>query len=284
MKGLIVYYSLTNSTSKIAEHIAKGLQTAGFEISLCNIKNEAIPDLKGFDLLGIGTPVYYFQIPIHVLAAVKGLSNQTGIKTFAFLTNGSYSWNAGDRLKKALRKQGFSVQGWFYCHGANYFYPYNKLGCMSSPYSPTAEDLALARKFGYDMATAPESAIWGEKTASPPWIYQLEQILTSRVMIRHIFQKWFYLNKKQCIQCGACIKGCPVHNLDRGRDGFPHWNRNCIMCLTCEANCPREAIRSPVSWLIMKPLVLYNVKQIMNDPDLERIKVSCHNGKIEIMK
>ena len=56
------------------------------------------------------------------------------------------------------------------------------------------------------------------------------------------------------------------------------------MCLSCEANCPKEAIRSPVSWPIMKPLIRYNVQQIMKDPELEKVKVQHHNGKLEVIE
>ena len=283
MKCLIIYYSLTNSTSKIAENISIGLKKAGFDIRLCNIKDENLPDLQAFDLLGFGTPVYYFQIPINVLECIENLLNENKIKSFAFLINGTYAWNAGDMLKKALLQRGFNISGWFYSHGAGYFFPYNKLGCLASPGHPTSEDLARAQKFGYDIGTASGEILWPEKTKSPPMMYRLVQILTKRGMIRSVFQKCFYLNKRKCIKCGVCINGCPVHNLNRGAKGFPHWNNACIMCLFCESHCPREAIQSPVSWPVMKPLVRYNVKKIMDDPELEKIKTRHHNGKIEIL-
>lgn len=283
MKCLIIYYSLTNSTSQIAENISVGLKEAGVDIRLCNIKDENLPDLQEFDLLGIGTPVYYFQIPINVLECIDRLQNKNKIKSFAFLTNGTYAWDAGNMLKKALLKRGFSICGWFYSHGAGYFLPYNKRGCLASPGHPDSEDLARAKKFGYDMGTASGETLWPEKTKTPPMIYRLEQNLTKRVMIRSIFQKCFYHSKRKCIKCGVCIKGCPVHNLDRTNEGFPRWNRSCIMCLSCEAHCPKEAILSPVSWPVMKPLIRYNVKKISEDPDLEKIKVRHHHGKTEVI-
>jgi flavodoxin/ferredoxin len=281
MKCLIIYYSLTNATSQIAESISMGLKKTGFDIRLFNIKDGNPPDLQEFDLLGIGTPVYYFQIPINVLECLDRLSNKNKIKSFAFLLNGSYAWNAGAMLKKAMLKRGFSICGWFYNNGAGYFLPYNKLGCLASPDSPTSEDLARAQKFGYDIGTASSANTWPEQTISPPIIYRLEQVMTKRVMIRSVFQKLFYLNKRKCIKCGICIKGCPVHNLNRSSEGFPHWNRSCIMCLSCESHCPENAILSPVNWPVMKPLIKYNVKKIMDDPALGKIKIRHQHGKIE---
>jgi len=283
VKCLIIYYSLTNATAQIAENISTGLERAGFHVRLCNIKDESLPDLQEFDLLGIGTPVYYVQIPINVLECIETLSNEKNIKAFAFLTNSSFAWNAGDMLKKEIFRRGFSISGWFYSNGTGYFLPYIKQGCLVSPGHPTSEDLERAQQFGYDMGTGSGESRWMEKTTLPPMIYRLEQNLTKRVMIRRIYQKLFYLDKRKCIKCGICVNGCPTQNIIRDIEGCPSWNKSCIMCLSCEFHCPKEAILSPVSWAIMKPLIRYNVKKIMDDPGLEKIKARHHDGKIDTL-
>lgn len=283
MKCLIIYYSLTNSTGRVSQSIAEGLLRSGCSVTQCNIKDQAVPDLKGFDLIGVGSPVYYYQIPRNVLEFLESLPIQKGVRSFAFLTNGSYAWNAGEKLEKAMQKKGFHVTGWFYCHGTGYFLPYIRLGYLESPNYPSQEDLTRAEQFGYDMGTGSDGMLWPEKSAKPPVIYRLEQVLTHRILIKAVYQKMFSLDKGKCIRCGLCVKGCPVHNLTKDTTGYPHWNKQCIMCLSCEMHCPKEAIRSPVSWAIMKPLVKYNVKKIRNDPELDKVRTSHRNGKIEFL-
>ena len=156
------------------------------------------------------------------------------------------------------------------------------MGCLASPDHPNSEDLARAQKFGYDIGTASGADLWKEKTSPPPMVYRVEQILTKRAIIRGLFQRLFYLNKRKCIKCGVCIKGCPVHNLSQSSGGFPRWKSSCIMCLFCESHCPVEAILSPVRWVVMKPLIRYNIKKIMDDPAVEKIGVRHQHGKIEI--
>jgi flavodoxin/Fe-S-cluster-containing hydrogenase component 2 len=282
MKCLIIYYSLTNSTSQVAKSISIGLKQAGVETTLCNIKDTIPPDLENFDLLGIGTPVYVYQIPINVQECIESLSNGNKIRSFAFLTYGTYAWNAGELLKKAMLKSGFDIQDWFYCHGADYFLGYISRGCFASPGHPNTDDLVKAQKFGFDMGAGNAARLWPESHISPPLIYRFEQMMLSRSLVRGYHQKQFKLDKEKCIKCDICVKGCPVHNLNHDNDGFPSWDGTCIMCLSCEMHCPREAIKSPMSTAIMNPFMNYNVKKIMRDPKIEKSKVRLHNGKIVI--
>ncbi len=283
MKCLIIYYSLTNSTSQVSKSISNGLNQAGVETTLCNIKDEAPPDLENFDLLGIGTPVYIYQIPINVQECIESLSNKNKIKSFAFLTYGTYSWNASELLKNAMMKRGFDIQGWFYSHGADYFLGYISRGCLASPGHPNSDDLAMAQKFGYDMGAAASAKLWPESSISPPLIYHFEQMMLSRNLVRGYHQKQFKLDKEKCIKCNICINGCPMHNLSPNNDGFPSWEKKCIMCLSCELHCPKEAIKSPMSASMMNPIMNYNVKKIMKDPEIEKCKVKLHNGKINLI-
>lgn len=282
MKCLIIYYSLTNSTALIAENIAEGIKNSGSDAVLCNIKDEYPPDLDEFDMLGIGTPVYVFNVPINMLECIEGISNKKNIPAFAFLTYGTYAWNAGDLLKKAMNKSGFKPKGWFFSHGADYFLGYLKKGCFASPSHPTQEEKEAAKRFGYDMVSSGNS--WPQFTQSPPVMYRIEQILLNRHLVRLYYQKQFKINTDLCISCGVCSEGCPTRNIHLNPEGFPVWGQNCIMCLSCELHCPKEAIASPMSLPFMNPIMNYNVSHILKDPDIEKSKVILRNGKIEHSK
>jgi len=213
---------------------------------------------------------------------LRVFTNKRNIPSFAFLTYGTYAWNAGELLKKAMITSGFKPNGWFFSHGADYFLGYLKKGCFASPNHPTEEEKEAARRFGHDMVTAGTG--WPESIQPPPVIYRIEQIFLGRRPIRLYFQKKFKLNKDKCIRCGICMKGCPSKNISLNPEGFPVWGRNCIMCLSCELHCPKEAIVSPISWPVMNLIMKYNVSHILKDPDIEKLKVTLHNGKIETYK
>lgn len=280
-KCLIVYYSLNHSTEKIAEKIGEGLRQAGLETTLCNIKDEPCPNPLEFDLIGIGSPVYYFQIPLNVMDCIDSFPDLKGLKTFAFLTHGSYALDAGDILKRKLLTRNAKIQGWYYSYGEDYFLPYNELGCLPSYEHPSPDELNDAQKFGLDMGSESKDTLWPEVSEHAPFMYRMERFLAGRWFVRNIYQKLFSLDKEKCIKCGICIKDCPVQNIETGKDGYPKWNKHCNMCLACEMNCPKEAISSLINGPIMKPFVKYNVKQIMKDPTLRKVNVIHHNGQIK---
>ena len=44
-----------------------------------------------------------------------------------------------------------------------------------------------------------------------------------------------------CISCGKCAKGCPVHGIEM-RGGKPVWTGDCVHCMACICGCPEGAI------------------------------------------
>ncbi|MEA5094518.1 MAG: EFR1 family ferrodoxin [Sedimentibacter saalensis] len=282
MKCLIAYHSVTNSTFSVAKNIAEGLKESGIDTTLHNLNDDIFPDLEGFDIFGIGTPVYYFQIPINVIEFIEKLPDLSKIRTFAFLLNGSYAWNAGDMLKQNLVARGSKIEGWFYSLGADYYLGYNRLGCFPSYSHPTMDDLNRAKQFGMDMGKDSSDTKWPEISKKPPLMYKFEQIVLSPTMIKNYYQNSFKLNKQKCIKCNTCVKGCPVNNISSDDEGFPKWNKKCIFCLNCEATCPKGAISSASSSMLSAPVIKSNVKHILKDPSLEKVKVRMVNGKLEI--
>jgi flavodoxin len=62
MKCLIVYFSQTNSTKKIAESIGTTIKDLNWDLDLVNIKYDKVENIRKYDLIGFGTPVYYYRI------------------------------------------------------------------------------------------------------------------------------------------------------------------------------------------------------------------------------
>jgi flavodoxin len=72
-KSLIVYFSQGGTTARVAESIAAGLRAAGWQPDLCNLKDEKPPEISGYDLIGIGSPVNYYRPPFNVTDYVRSL-------------------------------------------------------------------------------------------------------------------------------------------------------------------------------------------------------------------
>ncbi len=58
-KVLVVYYSQTGNTQKMAELIAEGLKKQGVEVKLKKVKDTSPDDFAAADGIIIGSPTYY---------------------------------------------------------------------------------------------------------------------------------------------------------------------------------------------------------------------------------
>lgn len=53
-------------------------------------------------------------------------------------------------------------------------------------------------------------------------------------------QKGSFVADSNCIQCGLCVKHCPMKNLELDEAGVKQKN-NCILCYRCVNLCPKKA-------------------------------------------
>ena len=111
MKILVLYYSRTGNTEKMARAVAEGAQIndkIGVELNF-HVEPE---ELSGFDAIIVGTPTYHHDMPMDFKnlfeeAAVKGIS----LKGKVGATFGSYGWS-GEAPKLILEtmKNKFEMQ------------------------------------------------------------------------------------------------------------------------------------------------------------------------------
>jgi flavodoxin len=87
MKSLVIYDSMYGNTEKIAQAIGRILQTKG-DARVVSIKEASISDLKGIDLLLVGSPTQAFNMLPAVKSWLKDLpkGSLAGIKVAAFDT------------------------------------------------------------------------------------------------------------------------------------------------------------------------------------------------------
>jgi flavodoxin/Pyruvate/2-oxoacid:ferredoxin oxidoreductase delta subunit len=281
--SLILFFSQTGSTARVAEAVAAGLRAAQWQVDLHDIVKGPPPDVARYDLLGLGSPAYFFRPPFNVLDAVRGLPRLDGKGTFVLLTHGTYPGDAGNALRSALSARGGQELGYWRCRGADRFLGYLQQGALLSADHPTPGELAEAQAFGGHLA-----ARWaGQPGAVPPRdppaaaLYRLERFLTNRRLVRHFYSRLFTVDPGQCNACGLCQRLCPTGNIARARAGLPAWGRDCLLCLTCQMRCPREAIGSPVTWPVFTPFMALNVRLALRDPALDYVRVSHRDGRTE---
>lgn len=274
-KCLITYFSQGGTTAAIAERIASGLRSSDYEVDLWNISDGDPPAVDGYDLLGVGMPVYYYRPPFNVADYLRDLPELEGLPVFAFVLHGTYRCDAGSVLRRSLVRKGGREVGYLYSYGVEHWVGYMNEGYLFSADHPKEEELSRAEAFGHEVA----ARVAGEEYRRPPddgpasLVYRVERFLTNRWLAEHLYSRLFRVDAAKCNSCGVCVDRCPMGNITRDRNGRPVWGRDCLMCMTCEVECPQKAVTSPASWAVFRPIMKFNVSRASSDPAIDHERI-----------
>ncbi len=144
MKSLVVYYSKTGNTEKLARAIAKGL-----EADLKRV--EEVHDVSGYDLICVGTPVYGFAPAKPVRKFLEEIPPLSGRKGIGFCT----MHVVGDKrtlriIKEKMEVKKITFLGGFSCRGLSSIFA-NIGPKIFNRGRPNEEDLRKAEDFGRKM-------------------------------------------------------------------------------------------------------------------------------------
>ncbi len=257
----------------------------GHQVDLHDILKKRQPDLGRYDLIGIGSPVYYYGPPVIVTDYLNNLPNLGGLPTFTFVLHGTYPFDTGKAIRKVLICKGAREIGYFHCYGADFYLGYLKEGYLFSPNHPNPVELSSAEDFGYQLveriAGKPYSLT--DEDQPPTLVYRLERFLLNRWLTELFWSRLFKVDKKSCNLCGLCIKICPCSNIDQGKGGYPVWGRHCLLCLSCQLKCPQDAVITPISWPLVRPFMIYNVRRASKDPSIEHVHVTHSKGRTQVL-
>jgi flavodoxin len=167
MKALIIYWSGTGNTKKVAATIHDALGKAGVDVQLKKVSEAAEDDLYAYDLVFIGSPSYMWQPPPPVLKYVRekmdyyrerdavkmGAPKVPGKRAVAFVTYSgphtglSEAVPVGKYLGQFFEHLGFEVAGEWYTvgefHKDEAASTRGRLGDIRG--RPNEEDLAIIR-------------------------------------------------------------------------------------------------------------------------------------------
>ncbi len=253
LNSVIFYFSQQGSTKKIAEKIAEGLRHGGHTCDLVRFTKiskdlELIKyfEFKRYQLIGFGTPVYYFHPPYHLFEIFEALPDLSHAKGFLFCTSGGNPGATLFKIKQVLDKKGIKIidgcDRWkgFDQHRCYSHFPQSAL--PSSVGHPTEDELKQAKEWGsalidkaLDPNTPEKTDFWSKdnKWAEGGWKGRSAPFM----------EKWFpdfYLNKDKCTQCGECAERCPVEAIVL--NPYPTWVKDCDRCYLCDLYCPEQAI------------------------------------------
>ncbi len=72
MKNIVIYFSQTGNTKKVAEAIQKGIRSSAGHCDLVRLQDAKVENLVDYGLIGIGGPVFAYKPPVNLSIFLAG--------------------------------------------------------------------------------------------------------------------------------------------------------------------------------------------------------------------
>lgn len=263
MKCIVIYYSQTGNTRKIAQAIHAGMSTAGEHCDIARTQDITAQDLLGFDLIGLGSPVWHRREPFNVLGFIEyQMRCLEGKHGFIYCTHGLYPGHFIGRMVSAMTLEGITVIGWNNWYGSVWM-PEKPKPFFTDGH-PDEIDLEEAKNFGREMVERSRRVSAGESNlipvlpkgreyhdlypgpgstdrARPVPVAGPGETGTMLLIDHRGFD--FKINQEKCLypRCTLCADNCPTYSINLSVSP-PIFRKNCDRCWFCEQICPRGAI------------------------------------------
>lgn len=173
-RAMIVYWSKTGNTEKVAFAIKEGLEAAGMEVSILTTQNAANVDFYEYNLVSVGCPSYFWHPPKPVDDFLRskfthyrsrgrvtlGAPKVPGRNALVFCTySGPHTGineaiPVGKYMGQFFEHLGFTVVGEWYVlgefHGFEAASTKGKMGDITG--RPSEEDLGKVRRDAFEVA------------------------------------------------------------------------------------------------------------------------------------
>jgi ferredoxin/flavodoxin len=241
MKAIIYYFTGSGNTRIAAEDLKRHLDERGIQTTLYafEVSNHDVPNPNDYDLIGIGYPIHAFNVPRPFLKFIKNLPSCEGPAKRVFI---------------------FKVSGEpFKINSSSSYWIYKHMNCKG--YRTILEKHLLMPYniiFSYPDAVAKQMYLYLDALSTVLSIKLLnnEEEKLHFSFLGHCFSllvriEWiagpanalfFRVDRKKCVNCNLCLRGCPLKAIYRNKDGHLRAHSSCALCMRCTMACPTNAI------------------------------------------
>jgi ferredoxin len=242
-RALVLLYSQTGMTSRYGRLTACLLKDRGLAVDLSEMQGFDKNRLVRYDLIIVGSPVFYYDIPANISDWLAAIPKISGTPVAAFVSFGGPEGNQHNALCNALgllEKSGGVAAG--------------MAAFRSIPGYPTPDWDSANQRAGEHL---PDEATYEQVRTFIKQVLErvkrgesinYDSELTAREVLRALPLVW--LNKKainkhtvdaaKCILCGTCVKKCPVNAIHPEKQAVDR--DACLACFGCLNNCPADAV------------------------------------------
>jgi len=250
-KAAVIWYSQTGNTQKCGKVLAKTFENKGIMVSHGDMRDLAQAKITDADLIVIGAPVFYYDIPAFVKNYIQSLPDLKGIPVAAYVTFGGPEGNqhnaACSILEGLAEKNGVPV-------GLNAFMTISSYSLSfkvdDENYSATQKTI-LPDRNTYKKVREYAEFIKSEVEKGNTSVFN--KTLTLREFSSYFGPEWWtklfvdnhFIIEQKCVECGACIEKCPTDSIDL--ETFSVNTDTCVLCFGCINNCEYQAVNMEYS-------------------------------------
>ncbi|MHA1300059.1 MAG: EFR1 family ferrodoxin [Candidatus Helarchaeota archaeon] len=235
----MIYFSPTNATRKVLHAIAKGIGTEApkvIDLTRPEVREEPLPPLSN-SLVILGVPVYTNRVPLAVrpcLNNIKGNGNLTIIIAVYGNIDEGIVLKQLNNIAESVNLQVIAAASFIGEHS------FSRKDFLIAEGRPDKEDLAIAQDFGKKILEKIQTYENPQDIPKPKISGKLSFLakISSEKIVKS-FSKVPKVNKAACIQCGVCVKVCPMGAIDP--ETFEINEKDCIRCFACVKNCKEHA-------------------------------------------
>jgi len=252
MNILLIYYSGTNNTTYLTEKLKDRFLSSSNSVTTYRVnplKLEKL-DMSNYDLIGIGYPIYGFNIPGILHKFLKLQTFPKDRRIFIYKNSGeTYRYNDASSLiirKMAKRAKANLTNEYHFLMPYNIHFRFDELLVKEML---EMDDLLL------DIL---EKEIESNISNIKPYKF-LDRLTNYLFRLTYIGGKinvlFYKVDKSVCVKCRKCIDSCQTKNIYLGKKGNIKFKSNCLMCMSCTLNCPKDCIRMGLfnSWRVNRP-------------------------------
>lgn len=241
--ALVLYYSQTGLTSRYGKLIACILKEKGLTVDALDMQGFDKNRLTRYDLIIVGTPVFYYDIPANVSDWLAGIPSILGTPVAAFASFGGPEGNQNNAVCHTLHlltdKGGIAVGHAAFRSIPAYPTPnWDGPNQVSGQHLPNEATYEQVRRFTGQIlvqVSRGESIAYESQLAAREFLRMLPLVWLNKKMIsRHT------VDAATCINCQICVKKCPTGAINPAKQ-FVDGDK-CLACFGCLNNCPVGAV------------------------------------------
>lgn len=245
-RALVIWNSQTGHTRRIGRIIRHVWEKAGLAVTGSDYRKIETATINQYDLIAIGTPVHYANVPVQLQEWIKTLPSIEGASVAAFVTyggNGNGQHNTACGLLEQMTSIGGAPAGMGLFGNMSTFAPTWSTGnvrrILAFRDRPNEDTYQQARAFAetiLDNVAQGRTFTIKREFGLDSLVGMLPQIAITKLMITN-----HHIDPDLCIRCGTCVGDCPVAVI-RLETGSVNTKR-CIACMACINNCPTQAMK-----------------------------------------